>query len=124
MKRILFSLIYLIDYEFFKAMLTGNNAKTQDDFIDSSSESACWMNLKGTYNNKTAEKRRIEFMQSLKLSHEQLKKNKNACGSLPFLLFSLHRFNSGVSNNSRLICASESSHFSVHVDTKGLNNSK
>ena len=67
--------VSLFNYEFSKDMLTGNNEKTQDNFIDSDSEPVCWMHLKGTKKNKKAGKGRIDFMESLKLSCEQLKKN-------------------------------------------------
>ena len=47
---------------FFKDMITGNNAKIEDDFIDSGSEPVHCMNLNSVKKYKTSKKGRIEFM--------------------------------------------------------------
>ena len=58
-------------------MLSRNNVKIEDLFINSSSDQVHSINFKCTKNNKTVEKGRLEFMQILLISHEQLKINKN-----------------------------------------------
>ena len=65
MKTMLYAHVCLFNCVFLKDMLSGNNAKTEDLFIDSGSELVHWMNLKGTKNNKTAEKGRLDFMEIL-----------------------------------------------------------
>ena len=68
-----------------------------------------WTNLRGTKSDKPREKGRIEFMESLNLSHVQLEKKKILCGSFTF--FAKDRLYKGILKDCRLICASESVQF-------------
>ena len=88
------------------------------------SKPVAWMNLKGTKSNMAAEQGRIEFMENLNISFEQLKIDNGLNRSLHLLSLGKHRFNNGVLKGSRLIYVSENSHFSGHADTTGLINSK
>ena len=113
----LFQFLHIQLQDFFKDMLSGNNRKIQDNFLDNESKPVCWMNLKGTKRDTSAEKGRKEFMESAKLSYAQLEDKKNVHVSLPFLLLAIHAFNVGVVKDCRLVHASEGSNFSAHTGT-------
>ena len=81
------------------------------------------MKLKGTKSDKSAKKRRKEFMESANLSHAHLEDKKNACRSFHFLLLARHRCNNEVLRECIIAHVSEKSHFSGHTDTIGLNDS-
>ena len=69
----------------FKDMLTGNNAKNEDNFMDSGSIPLAWMNVKDIKRNQKYDQGRAESLDSFKLSHEQLKNDNNLSISLALL---------------------------------------